>query len=68
MPFRGGFVQFTFRENDPKAWRGLPPKVDGSGVGLGDTIADTITLNHITDHIAPAKAEVTESIQAGHLD
>ncbi|KAF9034222.1 beta and beta-prime subunits of DNA dependent RNA-polymerase [Hymenopellis radicata] len=70
---QGGLVHVVFREKGPEATRtlftGLQQIVNfwlfhnGFSIGIGDTIADTKTMEHITKTIAEKKAQVQQIIE-----
>ncbi len=70
---QGGLVHVVFREKGPEATRtlftGLQQIVNfwlfhnGFSIGIGDTIADAKTMEHITNTIAEKKAQVQQIIE-----
>ncbi|KDQ17519.1 hypothetical protein BOTBODRAFT_29699 [Botryobasidium botryosum FD-172 SS1] len=75
---QGGLVHVVFREKGPEVCRDLFSGIqmivnywlfhNGFSIGIGDTIADTATMNHITNRIATAKTRVYQLIEEGHHD
>lgn len=75
---QGGLVHVVFREKGPEATRqlftGLQMIVNywlfhnGFSIGIGDTIADPGTMNHISQTIADRKANVTQIIEDATQD
>ncbi|KIP04024.1 hypothetical protein PHLGIDRAFT_76648 [Phlebiopsis gigantea 11061_1 CR5-6] len=74
---QGGLVHVVFREKGPEMTRqlftGLQTVVNywlfhnGFSIGIGDTIADRKTMEHITDLILKSKQKVSATIhEAGH--
>ncbi|KAL6301005.1 beta and beta-prime subunits of DNA dependent RNA-polymerase [Sparassis latifolia] len=69
---QAGLIHVVFREKGPEATRqlftGLQTVVNfwlfhnGFSIGIGDTIADRKTMEHITDQIAIRKVNVTQAI------
>lgn len=70
---QGGLVHIVFREKGPEATRtlftGLQQVVNywlfhnGFSIGIGDTIADRKTMEHIKEQISIRKANVTQAIE-----
>jgi DNA-directed RNA polymerase II subunit RPB1 len=75
---QGGLVHVVFREKGPEATRqlftGLQMIVNywlfhnGFSIGIGDTIADPKTMNHISQTIADRKANVAQIIEDATQD
>ncbi|KAG8880570.1 DNA-directed RNA polymerase II subunit rpb1 [Tulasnella sp. 332] len=75
---QGGLVHVTFREKGPEICRGLfsgLQKVvnwwlfhNGFSIGIGDTIADKATMDHITNRIRTAKEKVAVMISQGQTN
>ncbi|KAF8315634.1 beta and beta-prime subunits of DNA dependent RNA-polymerase [Clavulina sp. PMI_390] len=75
---QGGLIHVTFREKGPEACRqlfsGLQMIVNywlfhnGFSIGIGDTIADEKTMEHISNRIKTAKDKVYALIEAGQRD
>jgi DNA-directed RNA polymerase II subunit RPB1 len=75
---QGGLVHVVFREKGPEACRALIGGIqlvvnywlfhNGFSIGIGDTIADKNTMNHISKRIAQAKEKVYELIEQGQRD
>lgn len=70
---QGGLVHFIMREKGPEICKGFFNGIqcvinywllqNGFSIGIGDTIADTSTMEAITETIAGAKQEVAEIIE-----
>ena len=75
---QGGLIHVVFREKGPEAccalFSGLQMIVNywlfhnGFSIGIGDTIADETTMDHISNRIATAKAKVYKFIEQGQRD
>ncbi|PPQ63539.1 hypothetical protein CVT24_004769 [Panaeolus cyanescens] len=75
---QGGLVHVVFREKGPDSTKqlftGLQTIVNywlfhnGFSIGIGDTIADSTTMDFITKTIADSKAKVAQIIEDAHHD
>lgn len=75
---QGGLIHVVFREKGPEACRALFSGIqmivnywlfhNGFSIGIGDTIADHKTMDHITTRIATAKSRVYKFIEDGQRD
>ncbi|KAI0075928.1 beta and beta-prime subunits of DNA dependent RNA-polymerase [Panus rudis PR-1116 ss-1] len=75
---QGGLVHVVFREKGPEATRGLFTGLqqvvnywlfhNGFSIGIGDTIADKKTMEHITEQIAIRKQNVIQIMDDAYHD
>ncbi|QRW05817.1 DNA-directed RNA polymerase III subunit C5 [Ceratobasidium sp. AG-Ba] len=75
---QGGLIHIVFREKGPEICRDLFSALqmvvnywllhNGFSIGIGDTIADKVTMANITNHIETAKNNVLKLIQEAAYD
>ncbi|KAG8773494.1 DNA-directed RNA polymerase II subunit rpb1, partial [Ceratobasidium sp. 428] len=75
---QAGLIHIVFREKGPEICRDLFSALqmvvnfwllhNGFSIGIGDTIADKVTMSNITNHIETAKNNVLKLIQQAEYD